>query len=209
MKIMKITENYDDHMGKLIITVDDKDLSFAIGKGGSNIKLLSRILKYKIEIIGSTVEESRRVSEYQGMLENFKNALDIEDIIAQILIMNNFKTIEDLAYAQLSNLLQIEYFDEELASELKNRALEYIYDSEQKELEKVDAPLRDLLKNFDNEDGSLLKAFLEKEIFTISKLAEFDIEELIEKFEDSCEDISEEFAEELIIAARKAIDFKI
>lgn len=210
IKAIKITENESkEGMLRLTITVDDQDLSSAIGKGGSNIKLLSRILKAHIEIIGASVEESRRISEYQKMLQDFKDKLDIEEVIAQILIMNNFKSVEDIALADLNDLSQIEYFDEDIASELQNRALEYIYEKEQEKIAKIEEKLRNLISQFDNEDQDLLKLFAEKEILSLNELSELDIDELLEKFEDSCEEISEELAEDLILSARKLVDFKI
>ena len=210
IKAIKIIENeLEDERMKLNITVDDKDLSSAIGKGGSNIKLISRIIKAQIEIIGASADEARRISEYQKMLQDFKEKLDIEEVIAQILIMNNFKTVDDIALANLENLAQIEYFDEEIASELQNRALEYIYEQEQEMIGKIEDNLKELIIKFDNEDQDLLKLFAEKGIFFLKDLAELDIEELLEKFDDSCEEIPEDLAEELIVSARKLSDFKI
>ncbi len=114
IKVLKIveTEIKNRAQKKLIITVDDKDLSLSIGKGGSNIKLISRILKMNIEIIGISTEESRRMKEYQEMIENFKLNLDTEEVIAQILIMNNYKSIYDISETNIENLAEIEYFDE-------------------------------------------------------------------------------------------------
>jgi N utilization substance protein A len=143
------------------------------------------------------------------MLQDFKEKLDIEEVIAQILIMNNFKTVDDIALANLENLAQIEYFDEEIASELQNRALEYIYEQEQEMIGKIEDNLKELIIKFDNEDQDLLKLFAEKGIFFLKDLAELDIEELLEKFDDSCEEIPEDLAEELIVSARKLSDFKI
>lgn len=209
IKILKINES-QAYTGenKVVITVEDKDLSNAIGKSGSNIKLTSRILKTKVEIIGSTLEESRRIEEYNRLIEGLKEALDVEEVIAQILVINNYKTVEDLAYVEIENLMQIEYFDEELASELQNRALEYLYNQEQQKIAKIDLELRELIKKFDNEDQDLLKAFSIVEIFTLKSLAEMDIDELIARLSTEFE-LSEEVAESLIINAREITGFTI
>jgi transcription termination factor NusA len=210
VKVIKINESekYDGSI-KLSITVDDKDLSSAIGKGGSNIKLISRILKCHIEIIGSTKEEERRVIEYENIMSELKEKLDIEDVIAQILIMNNFKSIEDIAYVDLNELVQIEYFDEDIASEIQNRALEFIYEEERERINKIDAKLKEIIALFDNEDEDLLKLFSEKELFSLKEVASMDIDEFLEKFDDSIDEISEDLAEDIILEARKAINYEI
>jgi N utilization substance protein A len=119
-----------DEENRLIeVVVAEDQLSLAIGRGGQNVKLASRLVDYKIDVMTEDQESERRKTEFNQASELFIEALDVEDMIANLLATEGFLTIEDLAEAEISEIGSIEGFDEDIATEIKNRALEYIQKS--------------------------------------------------------------------------------
>jgi len=123
----KINKVIVDEENKLIeVVVKEDQLSLAIGRGGQNVKLASRLIGYKIDVITDDQESVRRTAEFNQASSLFVEALDVEDMIANLLASEGFLSVEDLASAEISEIQSIEGFDEDIAKEIKRRAEEYL-----------------------------------------------------------------------------------
>ena len=190
----------DEDEQKITIAVQDQDLSSAIGKFGCNTKLLSRLLKMRVAMVSDTVDTEQKLNEFRKCVEEFKIALDVEEIIAQLLVSSGYKSLKAIAKSEISSLMKIEYFDEGLAEEIKNRALEYIEGVYKKKTKDIDQDYINFIRLYIDDDDFVLK-LTDSEIKTLSDFADLAVDEvfdIIGKYE-----ISEEEIGDIIIAARK------
>lgn len=128
-KVSKVVVDEENSLIEVVVTEDQ--LSLAIGRGGQNVKLASKLVGYKIDVMTNDQEASRRSSEFEQACKSFVEALDVEDMIANLLASEGFLDVKSLSEAEISEIAAIEGFDEELASEIKNRAIEYIQKTSQ------------------------------------------------------------------------------
>lgn len=126
-KISKVV--VDEENGLIEVVVAEDQLSLAIGRGGQNVKLASKLVDYKIDIMTDEQESIRRKTEFNQASELFIKALDVEDMIANLLASEGFLDVESLAQAEVNEIASIEGFDEDIATEIKNRAQEYLQKS--------------------------------------------------------------------------------
>jgi N utilization substance protein A len=116
-----------DEENKIIeVVVNEDQLSIAIGRSGQNVKLASKLIGYKIDVINEEQESIRRTAEFNQASTLFVEALDVEDVIANLLASDGFLSIDDIVSAEIAEIAAIEGFDEDLATEIKRRAEEYI-----------------------------------------------------------------------------------
>lgn len=123
-KVNKVIVDEDNNL--IEVVVEESQQSLAIGRGGQNVKLASKLVDYKIDIITDEEESNRRTAEFNQASKLFIEALDVEDMIANLLASEGFLTIEDLAEAEISEIASIEGFDEDIAKEIQSRAKEYL-----------------------------------------------------------------------------------
>ncbi len=116
----------DEENNLIEVVVAENQLSLAIGRGGQNVKLASKLVGYKIDVITDEEESVRRTTEFNQASKLFVEALDVEDMIANLLASEGFLTVEDLASAEVLEISSIEGFDEDIAKEIKKRAEEYL-----------------------------------------------------------------------------------
>ena len=106
--------------------VAEDQLSLAIGRGGQNVKLASKLVGYKIDVMTDDQESARRSAEFNQASKLFIEALDVEDMIASLLASEGFLSVESLAETDISDIASIQGFDEDIAKEIKRRAEEYL-----------------------------------------------------------------------------------
>jgi N utilization substance protein A len=123
-QVLRVIINQDKN--RIEVITYKEQLSLAIGKGGQNIKLASKLIEMKIDVMTQEEESTKRTDEFNNTSTMFIEKLDIEEIMAQLLTANGYSSIEMIANASISNLANIEGFDEELAEALKERATEYL-----------------------------------------------------------------------------------
>jgi N utilization substance protein A len=132
-KVSKVVIN--DNTGNIDVVVAQDQLNLAIGRSGQNIRLASRIIGGRINILTEDEEKQKRATEFTTNSTLFINALDVEEVIAQLLVADGYSTVEEIADASVESLQKIEGFDEDIATEIKNRAIEYVegsyYDNEE------------------------------------------------------------------------------
>jgi N utilization substance protein A len=114
----------DEEDGRIDVVVPDDQLSLAIGRRGQNVRLASALTGKQIDIMTEADESERRQKEFVEKSELFQNELDVDETLAQLLVAEGFSELEEVAYVELSELAGIEGFDEDLATELQNRAVE-------------------------------------------------------------------------------------
>ena len=121
----------DEENKKVEVIVPDDQLSLAIGRKGQNVRLASQVSKWEISILTEGAESERRQQEVKKETQILIDALVIDDVIAHLLVSEGFKSIEAVAYVPVEELKSIEGFDENLADELKNRAISYLEEKEE------------------------------------------------------------------------------
>ncbi len=169
----------DEDAGRMEVVVPDDQLSLAIGRRGQNVRLASQLTNWYVDILTEAEESEKRQEEFTERTKIFINALDIDDVIAHLMVSEGFITISDIADASIEELISIEGFDEDLASELSIRARNFV----NAENERVENKLKELKVNKDLYDfeelskQSILK-LAENSIITLDGLAELDSEEL-------------------------------
>ncbi|MGQ2992043.1 transcription termination factor NusA [Brevundimonas sp.] len=116
----------DEEAGRVEVVVPDEQLSLAIGRRGQNVRLASQLTGWQIDIITESQDSERRQKEFAERTALFQEALDVDEVIAQLLVTEGFATVEDLAFVESYEVAEIEGFDEETAEDLQTRAREYL-----------------------------------------------------------------------------------
>jgi N utilization substance protein A len=137
----------DEEDERVEVVVPDEQLSLAIGRRGQNVRLASQLTGWQIDIMTESQESERRQREFTERTALFQEALDVDEVIAQLLVTEGFASVEDVAYVDSSEVAAIEGFDEDTADEIQTRAREYLekeaaeYDAKRKALGVEDALL--------------------------------------------------------------------
>jgi N utilization substance protein A len=130
----------DEEAGRVEVVVPDEQLSLAIGRRGQNVRLASQLTGWQIDIITESQDSERRQREFAERTALFQEALDVDEVIAQLLVTEGFAAVEDVAYVDASEIADIEGFDEDTAEEIQARARDYL----EKEAAEFDARRREL-----------------------------------------------------------------
>jgi N utilization substance protein A len=123
----------DEDAERIEVVVPDTQLSLAIGRRGQNVRLASQLTGWDIDILTEAEESERRQSEFAERYKMFMETLDVDEVIAQLLASEGFTSVEEAAFVEISEIANIEGFDEETAQEIQTRAREYL-DRREKEL---------------------------------------------------------------------------
>ncbi len=162
----------DEVRERIEVVVPDAQLSLAIGRRGQNVRLASQLTGWDIDILTEAEESERRQKEFAERSKNFIEALDVDEMVAQLLTSEGFASVEELAMVATEELASIEGFDADTAAELQTRAKDYLnrieteLDAKRKELG-VDDALRDI----PGVTSKMLVAFGEHDIKTVEDLA--------------------------------------
>lgn len=116
----------DEEIERIEVVVPDEHLSLAIGRKGQNVRLACQLTGWDIDILTEATESERRQSEFAERSSIFIEALDVDEVIAQLLVSEGFTSIEDLTYVEIKELIDIEGFDEDTAIEIQQRAKTYL-----------------------------------------------------------------------------------
>ncbi len=116
----------DEDIQRIEVVVPDDQLSLAIGRRGQNVRLASQLTGWDIDIMTEAQESERRQAEFAERTETFMGALDVDEMIAQLLASEGFATVEEVAYVPLNEITYIEGFDDETAQEIQNRARDFL-----------------------------------------------------------------------------------
>ncbi|HVI52437.1 MAG TPA: transcription termination factor NusA [Candidatus Sulfotelmatobacter sp.] len=116
----------DEEANRIEVVVPDDQLSLAIGRRGQNVRLASQLTGWDIDIETEAAESERRVEEFKNRSKMFIDALDVDDVIAHLLVTEGFSSVEEVAYVPSEDLSDIEGFDESVAEELQQRARTFL-----------------------------------------------------------------------------------
>lgn len=205
----------DEEIERIEVVVPDDHLSLAIGRRGQNVRLASQLTKWDIDILTEAEESERRQSEFNEKSEIFIKALDVDEVIAQLLVSEGFLSIEDLIFVEISEISSIEGFDDDTAIEIQSRAKAFIEEENLKQdTRRKELGVRDDLEQIDGMTTSMLVTLGENNIKTLDDFAGCSTDELfgwVEKTELGSKkqnglftgfDIPMEKIEEMILNAR-------
>jgi transcription termination/antitermination protein NusA len=162
----------DEEAGKIVVVVPDEQLSFAIGRRGQNVRLASQLTGLDIDIMTESDESARRQAEFAERTNLFMEALDIDEMMAQLLVSEGFTNLEEVAYVDQEELLSIDGFDEATAEELQARARDQIEAANKKALDAAVAlGVEDSLINFEGLTPQMLEALAKDNIKTLEDFA--------------------------------------
>jgi len=181
--------------------VPDSQLSLAIGRRGQNVRLASQLTRWDIDILTEAEESERRQEEFRRKTGLFVEALDVDDVIAGLLVQEGFETIEDLAMTPLDELASIEGFDENVAAELQRRAEAALaLQASEQEERRIALGVSDEIASIEALSAKALIALGEKGVKSLDDLADLAGDELVEIV--GADNMTEEAANEIIMAAR-------
>lgn len=188
----------DEDKHTMDLAVEDEQLSQAIGKNGQNIRLASELTGWELNVMSQTEMAEKNDSESKVQVSLFVDALDIDEEMAEVLAEEGFSTLEEVAYVPAAEMMEVEGFDEEIVSELKQRAKDALLTHAIAEEEKLALaePAEDLV-NLEGMTLDMAKTLAGNGIITQEDLAELSIDELLEFVK-----MDEATAGELILKAR-------
>ncbi len=191
----------DEETGRVQVVVPEDQLSLAIGRRGQNVRLASQLTRWDIDILTEAEESERRQEEFRRRSAQFVEALDVDDVIAGLLVTEDFGSVEELAMTPLEEVADIEGFDETIAAELIRRAEQWVArrDTELND-RRVELGVSDEVAEFEAFTPAMLVALGEKGVKTLDDLADLASDELIEIVGGNAMD--EETANAVIMAAR-------
>ncbi|KDE19831.1 transcription elongation factor NusA [Acetobacter aceti 1023] len=191
----------DEEAGRVEVVVPDEQLSLAIGRRGQNVRLASQLTRWDIDILTEAEESERRQEEFRRRTALFVEALDVDDVIAGLLVTEGFHSVEELAFADPDELIGIEGFDESVVQELVQRAEAYLVQQEEKlDDRRKELGVVDEIADMGVFTNQMLVTLGEKGVKTLDDLADLAGDELVEIL--GAEAIEEEAANEIIMAAR-------
>ena len=185
-KVAKIIVDEDTRSAAVVVNEDQQSL--AIGRRGQNVRLASQLTGWNIDVMNEAEEQEKRAKEFKEKTELFIGGLDVDEMIAQLLITEGFRTIEEIAFVDVSELESIEGFNPELASELQKRAKDY--------LEKIEQNYMDEGHKLGMSDDLLLFNFVKRP--TIMKLGQAGIKSLEDLADLSTDELVEVLGEDTV-----------
>src|SRR5881396_22699 len=162
----------DEDRERIEVVVPDQQLSLAIGRRGQNVRLASQLTGWDIDILTEQEESERRQAEFENRTRMFMEALNVDEVVGQLLASEGFTSVEELAVVDEKELAGIEGFDEETARELQARARDYLdrieaeFDAKRREL-----GVEDAVKEVPGITSRMLVAFGENGVKSVEDLA--------------------------------------
>ncbi|MCX8505179.1 MAG: transcription termination factor NusA, partial [Alphaproteobacteria bacterium] len=192
----------DEEGRRIDVIVPDEQLSLAIGRRGQNVRLASMLTGWQIDILTETVESEKRNEEIRVLSALFTEALDVDDVIAHLLIGEGYESVEEVAEAQSEVLAAIEGFNDDVASELKSRAATYLEERDRKlEAERVALGVEDAVASLPHIQPAFLVALGKANIRTVNDVADLAGDELRELVGEGALSLAD--ANETVMAARE------
>ena len=178
-EVLKI--DIDEQAGNVEAVLSEEQLSLAIGRRGQNIRLVSQLTGWHIDMMTEAQEAEHREAETKEHVDLFMKALDIDDMMARILIQEGFSKVEEIAFIGLEELAGIEGFDEGLAEELQNRAKAYLVAKEDTLTKQIaEQNVSEDLKNMEGLTLDMVAALGNAGVKTLDDFADLASDELID-----------------------------
>lgn len=191
----------DEEKNTIEVVVPDDQLSLAIGRRGQNVRLASQLSGWNIDILTEAEESERRQQEFNARTKMIIDALDVDDVIAHLLVTEGFTSLEEVAFVPLEELADIEGFDEDVADELRARARSYLERREEElNTKRRELGVADDLLAVDGVNAEIAVTLGEQGVKTRDDLADLAADELIEMV--PLAKFSMDQANDIIMAAR-------
>lgn len=170
----------DEEADKIEVVVPDEQLSLAIGRRGQNVRLASQLTGWDIDILTEQEESERRQKEFVQRTELFMNALNVDETVGQLLASEGFRSVEEVAYVEPSELSSIEGFDEDTAAEIQSRAQEHLAAVEAELDDKRKAlGVEDELREVEGVTTAMMVALGENDVKSVEDLAGCATDDLV------------------------------
>jgi N utilization substance protein A len=170
----------DEDANRIEVVVPETQLSLAIGRRGQNVRLASQLTGWDIDILTEQEESERRQKEFSERSQMFMDALDVDEVIAQLLVTEGFASVEEVAYVDVGEISQIEGFDESTAEEIQNRAREALDKLEaERDSRRRELGVADEVANIAGVNTAMLVAFGEANIKTVEDVADCATDDLL------------------------------
>jgi N utilization substance protein A len=186
----------DEEKHSMDVVVDEEQLALAIGRGGQNVRLASELTGWTLNIMTADEAEQKSAEEATNIKAEFMDKLDVDEEVAEVLVVEGFSSIEEIAYVPLSEMLEIEGFDEETINELRARARNVLLTQAIASEEKVEGVAEDLA-SMEGMDAETVRQLAEHNVDTVEALADLAVDDLVEMI-----GMDEERAKTLIMTAR-------
>ncbi len=162
----------DEERDRIEVVVPDQQLSLAIGRRGQNVRLASQLTGKDIDILTEQEESERRQAEFENRTRVFIDALNVDEVIGQLLASEGFSSVEDLALVDLKDIASIEGFDDDTALELQTRARDHLAKIEAElDAKRQELGVEDALKDIPGVTTAMLVKFGENDVKTVEDLA--------------------------------------
>ncbi len=163
---------FDDESERIEVVVPDEQLSLAIGRRGQNVRLASQLTGFDIDILTEAQESERRQAEFAERSQLFMDQLNVDEMVAQLLVSEGFSTLEEVAYVDAEEIAGIDGFDETTAEELQARARESLEEMNAKALARArELGVEDSLVDFEGLTAQMIEALAEDGIKTLEDFA--------------------------------------
>ena len=196
-----------EEKSKVEVVIPDDQLSLALGRKGQNVKLASNLTNLEIDILTEEEESERRQQEFKEKSSLISELLDVEDVIAQLLVTDGYTTIDSIAFETIENIEKIEGFDSALAGEILERAKNYLKELDEENNKIINEKIKDEeLKKLDGMTSAILAQLARSNILTKDDFADLATFELVDKDEGILKniDIDEEAVNKMIMKARES-----
>ena len=191
----------DEEQGRIEVVVPDDQLSLGIGRRGQNVRLASQLSGWEIDILTEEEESRRRQEEMRNRSQMFIDALDVDDVIAHLLVAEGFVSLEQVAFVPVEELAEIEGFDDEVAEELRMRARTHLEEQDRKfDTERRELGVADDVAALEGLNAAMLVTLGQNGVKTLDDLGDLASDELIEILGDKAPGETE--ADAIIMAAR-------
>ncbi|WP_072385178.1 transcription termination factor NusA [Hyphomicrobium sp. CS1BSMeth3] len=170
----------DEDSNRIEVVVAESQLSLAIGRRGQNVRLASQLTGWDIDILTDQEESERRQKEFTERSQMFMEALDVDEVIAQLLATEGFASAEEVAFVDPSEIAHIEGFDEDTATEIQTRAREYLARIEaERDARRVELGVSDDLAKIEGVTTAMMVALGEAGIKTLEDFADCATDDLV------------------------------
>jgi N utilization substance protein A len=194
-EVNRIMIDEDNHL--MDVVVEEDQLALAIGRSGQNVRLAAELTGWNLNIMTVEEAEEKNQAEDAALRDTFVQHLGVDEDTAATLVQEGFATLEEVAYVPVSELLEIEGFDEALVNDLRSRARDAILTLAIASEEKVESVDEDL-RNLEGLTDELVRKLAENDVTTRDELADLAVDDLVDMI-----GIDAESARSLIMKARE------
>ena len=195
-----------EEKNKVEVVIPDEQLSLAIGRKGQNVKLASSLTNLEIDILTEEEETERRQVEFKNRTDLLIEVLDVEDVIAQLLVTEGYISVDSIANENIENLKKIAGFDTNLSEEISTRAINYLKEKDDEDIKIINEKISDQeLINLNGINNKMLALLAMNDIYSLDDFANLATYDLIDKDEGIFKklDIEEKTVNGMIMKARE------